>query len=520
MTKIIITIMIKNEEKIIKRCLSNVLSIADAICISDTGSTDNTINILNDYLPTLSIKTKIVNHTWKNFGNNRTLSFKESQIMCTELGWDLENTYAFLIDADMNVIIKPEFNKNNITENGYLIKQQSINLEYYNIRIIKLNYPWTCIGVTHEYWNGTSCKNLDSIYINDIGDGGCKNDKFKRDELLLKKGLEEEPTNVRYMFYLAQTLKDLKKYNEAIELYKMRINSGGWYEEIWYSMYMISKIYYLIDNIIEMEYWGLKAYEINNNRAENIYFLTKIFREKMQHYKSWHYMTIGNTIKKPNKALFLEKDVYTKLFKYEKTILNYYIQPHKYKENLTDIIEYINNYGGHGTTFTNLQFYVQPIKKNNVTNNDYIAPTINIKKKWIHLDNELIIYSWYPYKIGKMNNNEFIETMMQEVPNYFYHISGSSNVVEYNNLLWTLTHVNINDKYYHQLICLNKNSKKIISYSYPFYFIMNQTEYCLGIEIKNDILYSVVSKDNVSTNNLSTVLIESLLLDIELYKIE
>jgi hypothetical protein len=37
MVKIILISMIKNEEKIIERCISSVLPIVDAICVTDTG---------------------------------------------------------------------------------------------------------------------------------------------------------------------------------------------------------------------------------------------------------------------------------------------------------------------------------------------------------------------------------------------------------------------------------------------------------------------------------------------------
>ena len=357
--KIIATIMIKNEERIIKRCIENVLSIADAICISDTGSTDKTLEILEEYLPTLAIPTKVVNHTWKNFGHNRTLSFHESQDFCNELGWDAEFTYGVLIDGDMKFVHTDRFKKADLTANGYRIIQENANLEYYNTRFVKLSYPWRCVGVTHEYWDGSDCQPLDSVYINDVGDGGCKDDKFTRDERLLKQGLEEEPKNERYMFYLAQTLKDLKKFPEAIEMYKRRIDAGGWFEEIWYSMYMISKINHELGNLTEMEYWGLKAYDYNKNRSENLYFLTRIFREISQHHKAWHYMKLGAAIKKPNHLLFLEKNVYNHLFDYEKTILDYYIQPHKRDEGIRHLIDYFNKQGG---SYSNLQHYVDPVK--------------------------------------------------------------------------------------------------------------------------------------------------------------
>lgn len=358
--KIIVTIMIKNEERIIKRCIDRALAIADAICISDTGSTDKTLEILNEYLPTLSIPAHVANHTWKNFGHNRTLSFQASQEFCKELGWNPEFTYGLLLDGDMNFIMTPQFQKTDLTANGYRIIQKNGHLEYYNTRFVKLGHPWRCVGVTHEYWDGADCEPLTTVLIDDVGDGGCKDDKFTRDEKLLKQGLEEEPNNERYMFYLAQTLKDLKKLPEAIEMYKRRIAAGGWYEEVWYSMYVISKLSYEIGNMTDMEYWALKAYDYNKNRAENLYFLTRIFREKSQHYKAWHYMKLGQQIKKPADLLFIEQDVYTHLFAYEKTILDYYIQPHKRDEAIRHLIEYYNQHGGQ--CYSNMQHYADPVK--------------------------------------------------------------------------------------------------------------------------------------------------------------
>ena len=42
-----LNMIVKNESKIIERLLTSVLSIIDTFCICDTGSTDNTIDIIN-----------------------------------------------------------------------------------------------------------------------------------------------------------------------------------------------------------------------------------------------------------------------------------------------------------------------------------------------------------------------------------------------------------------------------------------------------------------------------------------
>ena len=88
--------------------------------------------------------------------------------------------------------------------------QKQGSLEYRNVRIMRLSEDWRCKGVTHEYW---TCREgtvgevpRDIAWIDDIGDGGCKQDKFEREARLLEEGLRDEPQNERYYFYLANTL--------------------------------------------------------------------------------------------------------------------------------------------------------------------------------------------------------------------------------------------------------------------------------------------------------------------------
>ena len=69
--------MIRNESRIIERCLKALENVVDAYCVCDTGSTDNTIEIVNNFL-----KTHIgclTHEPWKNFGYNRTISFLNAQ---------------------------------------------------------------------------------------------------------------------------------------------------------------------------------------------------------------------------------------------------------------------------------------------------------------------------------------------------------------------------------------------------------------------------------------------------------
>ena len=75
MVKIIFISMIKNEEKIIDRCIKGVLSICDAICVNDTGSTDSTIEKVKDIFSNLKSNHKLENRYEKYIDNYEGLLY-------------------------------------------------------------------------------------------------------------------------------------------------------------------------------------------------------------------------------------------------------------------------------------------------------------------------------------------------------------------------------------------------------------------------------------------------------------
>ena len=371
--KFALILMIKNEEKILKRCLDAIKDVVDCYCIFDTGSTDNTIEIAKEHLKTFI--GCIGQEPFRDFGYSRTQSFLSAQTFIRDtLKWDLKEVYGLLLDADM-MFIQGTLKQQTLTEPGYRIIQKNGSLEYYNARIIRMDIPWKCIGVTHEYWDGPCGANLskDICFIDDRNDGGCKHDKFERDQRLLEEGLIKEPDNGRYMFYLAQTLKCIGKYQESIDMYKKRIVSGGWAEEVWYSYYMIAECYLNLKDIAEFENWSQKAFLIRQQRSEPIYKLAKFFREIGHHYKSYEYIRAGEKVPYPkDDVLFIESDIYRGLFQYEKSIVEYYIHPERC---LLTTIQYMLKLGQHQQNcVSNLKFSIKPLKNTKITKLDLPSP--------------------------------------------------------------------------------------------------------------------------------------------------
>ena len=416
-----LNMIVRNESKIITRLLNSVLSIIDFYCICDTGSTDDTIEVITKFFQKNNIPGIIFSEPFKNFGYNRTVSLQK----CAG-----KSDYVLLLDADMQLVIGPTFNKSMIKAYDFLyICQGNIYNSYHcNLRIIKNNPNNSYKGVTHEYLlPADSYKtflhiNPDILFINDIGDGGCKQDKYTRDIQLLKQGIIDEPNNPRYYFYLANSYNDISDHKTAIDFYIKRVNFGGWIEEVWYSLYRIGICWFTLKEYEKAVWYWLEAYEVHPNRVENLCLLVYTYIEspKQKHLVLINMfinvaLEIINNLKPElkNTFLFLENHIYTHeiyiqkllfntdpLFnprRYFTKILNHCIDPIK----ITNIFNKIWSYNDCITSTTSFIFTGFPCFNSCIiayNNKDPLPEELanqNIKYIIVLINNKLDIYRLY-----------------------------------------------------------------------------------------------------------------------------
>jgi glycosyltransferase involved in cell wall biosynthesis len=329
--------IVKNESKIIRRLFDSVCDIINSYCICDTGSVDGTPQIIKEYFEAKGIPGKVIEEPFRDFGYNRT----HSLLACG----GMENAdYILLMDADMILEPDPSFDVTKFKQalhcaEAHYIFQGSPTMSYKNVRIVKNGIGIKYWGVTHEVIEtppNSRYSNIgkDILFINDVGDGGAKADKFERDIRLLLRGLEEKPNNDRYTFYLANSYRENGEKQKAIETYKKRIEIGGWIEEIWQSYYNIGKCYQALGEDEKAIANWLEGYDRFPDRLENIYEIMTHYRGKSKNrlvYELYRMVKdrLDQTRGKPLDNLFVQNDVYDYKIDYEYTISGYYCNPDK-----------------------------------------------------------------------------------------------------------------------------------------------------------------------------------------------
>ena len=432
---ICLNMIVKNESKIITRLFDTILPIIDTYCICDTGSTDDTVKLITEYFNGKNIPGKIVHEPFKNFCHNRTFALQS----CVGM-----SDYVLLLDADMLLEIK-DFKKEMLyASDCFHILQGNESFYYQNMRIIKNNGLYKYVGVTHEYIDippNSSVASLkkNELFIKDIGDGGCKSDKFERDIRLLLEGIKNEPKNDRYYFYLANSYHDSGRFGEAINVYKKRIELGGWDQEVWYSYYRIGLCYKKMDKIADAFYYWMEGYQYYPNRLEGLC-------EMLQHYRMHSKHQLGNTIYKMCKEvldkninrdnyLFLHNDIYTYSIHYEYSIIALYLGVKNINYEVVQILNNSSNGGINDNLLSNLKFYKDILQSKHkiIMDNSIEVPINNEKTKMLSSSSCLIKnVDGNGYKLNIRYVNYFIQNTGQYT-NCDKHIITINKFIELDN---------------------------------------------------------------------------------------
>lgn len=305
--RLCLNMIVKNEARIIERCLESTLGVIDCYVICDTGSSDGTPDIIKAFFDRHGVSGEIVHTTFRDFSQARNEALVAAQTS------QLEFDFILLTDADMELqVLSPDW-RSDLTGPAHVIVQKTHGgLEYPNLRVVSKTLPCKYVGVTHEYVDllGATASALPKLMFIDHAMGSNRVDKYERDVRLLTEGLDAEPENYRYVFYLANTYFDSGHLREAIDWYQKRSAMGGYMEEVYISQYRIGRAHLMLGEEAQFIKQMLDTFDAYPHRAEPLHAVAQHALGKRQHHVAFGLAEMGMRVPKPQYSLFVEADVY------------------------------------------------------------------------------------------------------------------------------------------------------------------------------------------------------------------
>jgi GR25 family glycosyltransferase involved in LPS biosynthesis/tetratricopeptide (TPR) repeat protein len=274
--------IVKNEAHIIADTLHHLWKYIqfDYWLISDTGSTDQTREIVKAFFAEKGVPGELQEEPWRDFGYNRTKAFE---------GAYGKADYAFVWDADDE--ISGDFKMPaDLTADSYkFVFGNAEGMRYSRGQLFSMKKRWCYKGVLHEY---ADCLEPAGPMVDVVGDyffiSGRRGDrskdpnKYLKDALILEKAsekalAEKDPLYNRYIFYCAQSYNSCNMREKAIEFYKKALTLPLWIQEKYVSCMEIYDKYDELGKPEEGLYYLIESYKHDSTRLECFYRLIKYY---------------------------------------------------------------------------------------------------------------------------------------------------------------------------------------------------------------------------------------------------
>ncbi|WNR46271.1 tetratricopeptide repeat-containing glycosyltransferase family 2 protein [Paenibacillus roseipurpureus] len=294
MITISLCLIVKNEEDTIRACLSSVARAVDEIIIVDTGSTDQTKQVVSAYTD------RIYDFKWiDDFSAARNFAFRQAT-----------KEYILWLDAD-DILKEEDCNKLIALKETLDPSVDSVTM-FYNYafdeygnpisrfkrnRLVKRENYFRWIGAIHEYLEVSG-----TIFESDITVTHCrihhKSDRnLKIFQNRLMRGVQFTP---RDLYYYANELMDHRKYAKAIQYYNKFLATGKcWVEDAISSCSKLSDCYQYLGNR-EMELDSVfRSFRYDSPRPEFCCRLGYYFLTRQQYESAVFWYTLATTAPGP-----------------------------------------------------------------------------------------------------------------------------------------------------------------------------------------------------------------------------
>lgn len=304
---ICLSMIVKNEAHVIRRCLNTVRPVIDHWVIVDTGSTDGTQDVIRAAMA--DMPGSLVERPWVDFAHNRSEALRLARPHAD---------YTLIIDADDELVVPPDFTMPKLDAPAYDFTILDSFTRYQRTQLINNGYPWRYRGVVHEFldcpggaWRG------DLPLAMRRGEDGARHldtKTYERDVAILEKalGTETDPLLIsRYTFYLAQSYRDIGDRQKALYYYLRRSELGFWDDEVYISLLSAAYIMEAQGESVEIVLAVYdRAIAIRPERAEARHGASRFCRHRRKYTEGFHYAEAGIPPRMDGGSLFLQAWIY------------------------------------------------------------------------------------------------------------------------------------------------------------------------------------------------------------------
>jgi FkbM family methyltransferase len=271
-------IMVKNAGPTFEYVLTENLPIIDRWTILDTGSTDDTQDIVR----------RVLSHKKGNLYEEPFINFRDSRNRCLDLAGTrckyvlmLDDTY--IIKGDLRTFLDTIRGDQYASSFSFLV--QTDDCEYFSNRLLISHNHLRYIYTIHEVIQSENNKTnviipKEDAYIYDHISPYMQTRTLERkqyDLTLLHEMVRDDPSNPRHYYYLAQTYNLLEDYNNAMFWFKKRATTplSGFDAEKFDSWFEYARIlnFKLNKPWEECLYAYEQAINTDSSRPEPFYFI-------------------------------------------------------------------------------------------------------------------------------------------------------------------------------------------------------------------------------------------------------
>jgi len=228
--------IVKDEEADIQRCLDSVAPYIDYWVISDTGSSDNTMQKIQEIMDGHGVPGELHEHKWEDFSTNRNHVIRLARSKAD---------YLWFMDADDNFVSEVEDPFADLPEEAemfYFRFELNDGTLFERQAMILSSAPIIYHGVLHEFLGNSDMTQSEDRVLHVVQDcmiyarsspekrAATSEKKYLNDAATIKRALKDKNLNkglkARYHYYLGVSYREAGLYKKALSEFQKRLNYG------------------------------------------------------------------------------------------------------------------------------------------------------------------------------------------------------------------------------------------------------------------------------------------------------